>query len=1329
MDKRSVMSSKEHAARGITIEMRRHLEHEIEHLSHVLPGQGPIETFIHHNTLHGFQHLPFEEALTEATKVLGGRGHLKLEEYRRFFGAGRITKEDLDQALKERRIDLGKEVLARAGERKIRARDIGWIAIRFGVEPLFPGETPEQRLGKEGMSKVLPEVPQKTRARLLEASKKELEAAIAKIGKKATLAEVVGEIFGIDIATSVLDAALLVATDDGLSDENAVERAFDDVGIPAALRADYLGLIEKKLAKSAAAGKPALWLEAESEHVRRVMLAYFGVEETLPEFTLRVRNQTEEVTVLSLLCTSLSSFGASDAFLPLNSQLLTAEEPEGARIEALFEKIEHLEAWGGPAIPLDRELSTNIRAAVQHHLDRAHDKHEHGHIATTEIARLCLTVVHDLGVDHLRRRGFEALRALESIDDEPEESEPLLIALAARDPRRQMMEHARKRLDWHFGRIGHETCHRDLLLALTGEDIHEKIHPQIMRITMAFLDEGLAAWHVAGRALGFYDAFRKMAEHDQWFDLEGLTGARDALRELPPLAADAIIQNLMKLGIPQEHWGHYLRRLAVALPGVGGMVYWRETHPSYQAQKAHPIDLIQFLAVRLFYETLYVRRAARHTFGHDGSLQDFRHYFETHLPELLVRHALFSGSLPDFLAERARALLSAPTDGAGAFEESMMRLADMVFYYKQSAEIVGGGHTARRSAFRLFVLAQHLGLTPGEVRAIPLAEKEAMLGKLDAMPPEVVTPIWHDAYELHYRDSILHALAKNLREPAQIERPERPEAQLIFCMDDREEAIRRHVEEMNPGYETLGVAGFFGVAIDFLGLGAKEANALCPIVATPGHRLAECPRPESVPDWVALDRRMRVRATIRDVVREALRNPVSSYFLIDIIGLLSLLPVIGRVLFPRAYERMAKRAMDAVMPAVATEIPTDREGEPHVDPPRKIAFSVQEQADRVTATLRNMGFVKNFAPLVVLLGHGSQSRNNPHLSAYDCGACGGNHGGPNARVFARMANRKDVRDILRTRGIDIPDDTWFLGSEHNTATDIVHWFDLEDAPKNKRKAIERLQADMERASAMSAHERCRKFESAPVKPSQKRAFHHVIGRTSDLSQARPELGHVTNAFCIIGPRTISQDVFLDRRSFLISYDAKIDPEGKIVEGILLAAGPVGAGISLEYYFSTVDNAVYGCGTKVPHNVAGLIGVLEGASSDLRTGLPKQMIEIHEPMRLVLLVAAKPEILGQIYGRQEIIRELVGNAWVRLVAMDPDTNQFHVFIPGQGFIPWEDRGGEIPVVKRSVDWYANHIDFLDPVLIRPDESATKPPAKAKDKPLKKTKRSAEQVDHA
>ena len=147
----------------------------------------------------------------------------------------------------------------------------------------------------------------------------------------------------------------------------------------------------------------------------------------------------------------------------------------------------------------------------------------------------------------------------------------------------------------------------------------------------------------------------------------------------------------------------------------------------------------------------------------------------------------------------------------------------------------------------------------------------------------------------------------------------------------------------------------------------------------------------------------------------------------------------------------------------------------------------------------------------------------------------------------------------------------------------------------------------------------------------------------------------------------------------------------------MAAGPVGAGISLEYYFSTVDNERFGCASKVTHNIAGLFGVMEGADSDLRTGLPWQMVEIHEAMRLLVVVEQTPEMLSAIVARQPALHELIGNAWIILAACDPSTAAIHVYCPRRGWLPWSGRA-VLPQVGRSADWFAGRDEALPPAII-------------------------------
>ena len=354
----------------------------------------------------------------------------------------------------------------------------------------------------------------------------------------------------------------------------------------------------------------------------------------------------------------------------------------------------------------------------------------------------------------------------------------------------------------------------------------------------------------------------------------------------------------------------------------------------------------------------------------------------------------------------------------------------------------------------------------------------------------------------------------------------------------------------------------------------------------------------------------------------------------------------------------------------------------------------------VRRVLEDIGICDRISPLVLIMGHGSISLNNPHESAHDCGACGGGRGGPNARAFAQMANDPRVRQLLSAQGLTITDDMWFVGAQRNTCNNAVTFYDEDLVPAKQQALFHRAKDAIETARRREAHERCRRFDSAPQWYPPLAALAHVEGRAADLAQPRPEYGHATNAFCIVGRRARTRGLFLDRRAFLVSYDPDRDNDGDILTRIMAAVVPVVAGISLEYYFSYVDPTGYGCGTKLPHNVTSLLGVMDGAQSDLRTGLPWQMVEIHEPVRLAIIVEATRERGQRLVHDNPEIERLVRNRWVWLACLSPESGALWEF-RSTGFIQHRPEHPLPTVTGDSASWYQGKRGFLSPVAIVPE----------------------------
>ena len=548
-------------------------------------------------------------------------------------------------------------------------------------------------------------------------------------------------------------------------------------------------------------------------------------------------------------------------------------------------------------------------------------------------------------------------------------------------------------------------------------------------------------------------------------------------------------------------------------------------------------------------------------------------------------------------------------------------------------------------ACELAFIQQKKGQSFGSIATLP---KLAGVPRLDNVANNAQIPVlmkvWHEAMEWSLHRELLAALKTQAPPPA-TDALAQLKMQALFCIDDRECSIRRHLESLNPNLETFGAAGFFGIDFLYQGLDDAYPVAQCPVVVAPNHLIMEsgtAPKPKE-------SDLSNLHFTSHSMFR--------GWLFTQTLGLGYAIRLAWNVFRPSS-QLLKIKALSEIQPH--SKLHLLRESDEPTKEGYLLGFSFKEMADRVGGLLANIGLTDNFAALVVVVAHGSSSVNNPHFAAYDCGACSGKPGSPNARAFAWMANHESVRKILRERGIDIPTNTRFIAALHNTSRDEVTYFDSELHETFAFKELEAFKAMMAQALELNAKERCRWFELAPK--AINKSHQHVRARATSIFEPRPEYNHSNNLYCVVGKRALTRNLFMDRRAFLHSYAAETDASGAILVKILSAIIPVCGGINLEYLFSRIDNSVYGAGTKLPHNVIGLLGVANGVEGDLRTGLPQQMIEVHEPARLLIVIEQTPEIIDQALAKIGDLKEWLDNEWVRLVACTPTERALSLFTP-------------------------------------------------------------------
>lgn len=562
-------------------------------------------------------------------------------------------------------------------------------------------------------------------------------------------------------------------------------------------------------------------------------------------------------------------------------------------------------------------------------------------------------------------------------------------------------------------------------------------------------------------------------------------------------------------------------------------------------------------------------------------------------------------------------------------------------------------------------LTAELGGEPADILAdVPKTELHEVLA------------IWQEALEWSFYDPVLSAIQRQPTESPALSATQ--SFQGLFCIDDRICSFRRHIESLDPHCETYGTPGFFGVEFYFKPENAKSYSKVCPGPIEPKYLIKETGSQD--------------RRKAEPHFSKHSHDLFGGWVISQTLGFWSAVKLFDSIFKPSASPLGASsfRHMDRTSSlSILNRSADDREDG------LQIGFTLEEMAQRAENLLGSIGLTRDFAPIVYVVGHGASNTNNPHYAAYDCGACSGRPGSVNARVICFMLNHPEVRRILAGKGIEIPEGTQFVGALHDTTRDEIAFYDESSLSPDNHARHQANTAVFDKALALNAKERSRRFALTDSQQPSERVHEAVKARSVSLFEPRPELNHATNALCIVGRRALSRKLFLDRRSFLNSYDYRIDPDGKFLLGILRAAAPVCGGINLEYFFSHVDNQKLGAGSKLPHNVMGLIGVANGNDGDLRPGLPSQMIEVHHPVRMMIVVEQFPEVVLKSIQQQPATWEWFANEWLNLTVVHPETHELFRFRDG-GFAPYRPLTERIEAATDLEKLFETQADNL-PVL--------------------------------
>jgi uncharacterized protein YbcC (UPF0753/DUF2309 family) len=796
--------------------------------------------------------------------------------------------------------------------------------------------------------------------------------------------------------------------------------------------------------------------------------------------------------------------------------------------------------------------------------------------------------------------------------------------------------------------------------ALFGTSDKELIEKDIIEYISRFLDQAQTTLSMADRDLGMFDTF-KLYE-----DIEHTGDAQSYVEQ--------VLEKLKVADVENYFLTHILK-----LHGWAGYIKYRSEDSEYHAQKEHPSTLMDFMAIRLHFEQKYI---AKEKFNNFELLNT---YIKTNIDYAILKLLQSKGKL------------------TGTYNDAMEE-------HQNYQDILDAYVKEEINLDSLQVQLAKKILPELDLDLIAFSNFSNLLKKEEGF-------VWLKSLE----DTYIMEHVNEFITPHSYD--DKPLASAVFCLDVRSEVIRRAIETSGP-YSTYGAGGFLGLPISFVEFDKAHTLQLSPAVIKPKNIVFEIP----VEAHEAYNSKKGIAKTTKKVLNDLKNNPYTPYIMVEAIGWIFGVKLFGKTFFPEKTEKLfnkmkpkkpkttytldklssdeiekyvkklhiniinevltthSDRSLNNVeidklwehlifgkifCANVSTEMLEKLQYAYHVNAEdyalqkeklTQVGFTLEEQVMYVENFLKLIGLVKDFPKFFMIAGHGSLSDNNPFESALDCGACGGSISLPNTRVLCMMANKPELRRLLKSKGIDIPEDVRFMPIYHTTTTDEISFYDTDILTSEELELYAKVQSDFKKASFTSREERIKDLPHAKTEKD-------IFTKTRDWSEPRPEWGLAGNMGVFAGPRSSTQHVSFNNRMFLHSYDSSLDNENadlltRLFDGPLV----VGEWINLEHYFATVDNKVYGAGSKVYHNVVAKIGVYSGNYSDLKIGLPTQSVQVegeayHEPVRLLTYMEAPLDTVAKAV-ENSVAKPFILNEWIRPIVIDKEAKKVYSYEFGE-----------------------------------------------------------------